>query len=226
MRNFRLDETAKTTTLLAPRHKTATAHSARRARSRFTTSPFTAQIDRSRHACDREAIELAAKGGHPARSIRLYVSFGLHTFTRAWQPGDLRESLYGDDREVRTFCVERHLCSFDLLPIFHSIENRHCEFARGSRRSINYVVVETSQNCRYAAFFDLRRLRMPGADAVHLLVQSAYVLDRNKPPPGKDGYISMRCWVTHSEEPLLARLPELPLQRARKAKPRSRRGFT
>jgi hypothetical protein len=42
---------------------------------------------------------------------------------------------------------------------------------------MNYVTVEIGDGVLYAAFFDLRRLEKVGPDAVHLMVQSAYVLD-------------------------------------------------
>lgn len=50
---------------------------------------------------------------------------------------------------------------------------------------MNYVTVEMADGVLYAAFFDLRRLKKVGLDAVHLMVQSAYVLDPGKPALGK-----------------------------------------
>ena len=41
------------------------------------------------------------------------------------------------------------------------------------------MVVEATNGDRYAAFFDVRRFRKVGEDAVHLMVQSAYVLDKS-----------------------------------------------
>ncbi len=142
-------------------------------------------------------LELPASGGHSARSVSLHVSFGLHTFTRSRTLLDSVGSSYRDDREVRTFCMERYEHSLDLPAIFHTIERRRCEFARGLGRTINYVVVETSKKSRYAAFFDLRRLRTPRSEAVHLLVQSAYVLDSDKPAPGK-GRIHFHAMLGHA----------------------------
>lgn len=141
-------------------------------------------------------MELPARDGHPPRSVRLHVSFGLHTFTRARTPFDTPRSSYGDDREVRTFCMERYERSFELPRIFRTIESRRCEFARGLSSTINYVVVEMRANCRYAAFFGLRRLPIPGVDAMHLLVQSAYALDANKPAPGS-GRIHFHALLGH-----------------------------
>jgi hypothetical protein len=43
-----------------------------------------------------QQIELAATGKHPACSVRLYVSFGLHTFTRAIEAHDADNEIYRD----------------------------------------------------------------------------------------------------------------------------------
>jgi hypothetical protein len=148
------------------------------------------------HPFARE-VALASSGALCARRVRLHVSFGLHTFTRATHCSDPRSSLYLDNREVRTFCRERYERSLELPRIFQTIEKRHCEFARSLSNNVNYVVVESSTGDRYAAFFDLRRLRKVGRDAVHLMVQSAYVLERDKPPPGK-GRIHFNALVRHT----------------------------
>ena len=50
---------------------------------------------------------------------------------------------------------------------------------------VNYVTVEMTNGERYAAFFELRRFKTVGPSAVQLMVQSAYVLDPDKPAPGK-----------------------------------------
>jgi hypothetical protein len=61
---------------------------------------------------------------------------------------------------------------------------------------VNYVTVETTDGERYAAFFELRRLKTLGRDAIQLMVQSAYVLDRDKPTPGK-GRIHFHALLGH-----------------------------
>lgn len=87
------------------------------------------------------------------------------------------EDLYRDNREVRTFCPARYKRSLELPGIIRTLETRRCEFARGERGNINYVTIELASGDRYAAFFDLRRFKKVGPNAVHLTVQSAYVLD-------------------------------------------------
>jgi len=153
-----------------------------------------------------QSIELADTDKHAARTVQLHVSFGLHTFTRATHRFDDPHSHYRDNREVRTFCTERYERSLELPGIVRTIGARRCEFARGLSGPINYVIVETSKGNRYAAFFDLRRLRKLGCNAVHLMVQSAYVLDADKPAPGK-GRIHFHALLGHTLRGTTPRCP-------------------
>lgn len=105
--------------------------------------------------------------------------------------------LYRDNREVRTFCKERYARSVNLPHIVRTLAIPRCAFARGLNGHVNYVTVETKDGARYAAFFDLRRFRKAGPGAVHLMVQSAYVLDPIKPMPGH-GVISFRALLGHA----------------------------
>ena len=143
-----------------------------------------------------QQIELATTDKHSASRVELYISFGLHTFTRAIEPQDGDHEIYRDNREARTFCLQRYHRSFELPRIFRTLEKRRCEFARGMRGIVNYVTVETADCQRYAAFFDLRRFRKLGPTAVHLTVESAYVLDQNRPAPGK-GRIHFHSLLGH-----------------------------
>jgi hypothetical protein len=144
---------------------------------------------------------------YAARDVQLHVSFGLHTFTHAITPFDRPEEIYRDNREARTFCNDRYRKSFALPALFGSIETRRCEFANGRGSAVNYVIVETTSEDRYAAFFDLRRYRKVGGDAVHLMVQSAYTLDERNPAPGK-GRINFRVLLEHTLRGRTPRRPE------------------
>lgn len=144
-----------------------------------------------------QAIDLPATAKHPASNVQLHVSFGLHTFTRAIELRDSDEELYRDNREVRTFCPERYAQSRELPRIIRTLEQRRCEFARSFGRPLNYVTVETTVGDRYAVFFDLRKFKKIGANAVHLMVQSAYVLARGKPAPGR-GRITFHSLLGHA----------------------------
>jgi hypothetical protein len=143
-------------------------------------------------------IDLPASAKHIARNVQLHVSFGLHTFTRGIELRDSDEQLYRDNREVRTFCPERHARSLELPQIIRTLERRRCEFARSFGRPLNYVTVETATGGgRYAVFFDLRRLKKIGPDAVHLMVQSAYVIAPDKAAPGR-GRITFQALLGHA----------------------------
>lgn len=151
-------------------------------------------------------VELRASDKHAARAVRLHVSFGLHTFTRSVERYDSDCELYRDNREIRTFCRDRYVRSVQLPHIFRTLENRRCEFARGLSGPINYVTLETTAGERYAAFFDLRRFKRIGPDAVHLMVQSAYALDANKPAPGR-GRITFHALLGHTLRGTIPRQP-------------------
>jgi hypothetical protein len=138
--------------------------------------------------------------------VQLHDSFGLHTFTRAVEAHDRKEVLYRDNREVRAFCPVRYKRSLDLPGIVRTLEIRRCEFARGERGNINYVTIELAGGDRYAAFFDLRRFRKVGPNAVHLMVQSAYVLDPDKPSPG-GGRIHFHALLGHALRGTVPRRP-------------------
>ena len=51
-----------------------------------------------------QRIELTGSDKHADRTVELYVSFGLHTFTRAVEAHDGDQEIYRDNREARTFC--------------------------------------------------------------------------------------------------------------------------
>ena len=87
--------------------------------------------------------------------------------------------------------------SLQLPHIVCTLERRRCEFARGYGGPINYVTVETIIGERYAVFFDLCRLKRVGPNAVHLIVQSAYVLDPAKRAPGR-GRITFQALLSHT----------------------------
>ncbi len=145
----------------------------------------------------RQRVELPAAAKHPARIVELHICFGLHTFTRAIEPGDGHQQFYRDNRETRCFCPTRYQRSFELPAIIRTLEKRRCEFARGMSGLVNYVTVEMTNGERYAAFFELRRFKTVGPNAVQLMVQSAYVLDPDKPAPGK-GRIHFHALLGHA----------------------------
>jgi hypothetical protein len=153
-----------------------------------------------------QKIDLKTTEKHSARVVQLHVSFGLHTFTRAVEVHDKGEDLYRDNREVRAFCPARYERSLGLPGIIRTLEVRRCQFARSERGNVNYVTIELAGGNRYAAFFDLRRLTKGGPNAVHLMVQSAYVLEPNKPSPGS-GRIHFHALLGHAVRGTVPRRP-------------------
>jgi hypothetical protein len=142
-------------------------------------------------------VELPAQNGKPARELMLYVSFGLHTFTREIVISDRDSDLYTDDRESRAFDIDRYQRSAKLPGIFLTLERRKLEFARSKHGVLNYVTLELEGGVKYAAFFNLRRFHKMGPDAIHLAVLSAYPLTPGKPHPGK-GRINLNTLIGHT----------------------------
>jgi hypothetical protein len=130
-------------------------------------------------------LELAAKDGHPARTVQLHIAFSLHTFTRSIEETDDPADQYRDNREVRTFCRDRYRLSTELPTIASELPRRSCQFATSKSGRINYVTIDVNQGVRYGVFFDLMRRKEAGPDGILLMVQSAYALESGKPDPGK-----------------------------------------
>ena len=131
-----------------------------------------------------QAIELPATDRHPARSVGLHVSFGLHTFTRAVELHDGDDELYRDNREVRAFCPTRYRRSLELPGIIRSLDRRRCEFARGFNGRVNYVTVEMAEGMRYAAFFEEGRPQRGSPDgSVRLRARARQASAREGPNP-------------------------------------------
>lgn len=132
----------------------------------------------------RYEVALAAKTGLPARVVLVHVGFGMHCFTRKVEVDDDPSDYYADDRETRTFCLERYQLSRELPKIVRTLGMRRCGFAKDD----NYVTVDLptvdGQSIRYAVFFNVKAWK-GGRDSVLLVVQSAYVLSAVKPDPGR-----------------------------------------
>jgi hypothetical protein len=126
------------------------------------------------------AVTLQAKGTHAQRDVTVHVSFSLHCFTRARQGEDPPSAEYGDEREVRTFCIERFQLSHGLPDIVRALPGRRCGLAKNN----NFLTIDLPKDgLRYGVFFNVRRLKSAGPDAVELVVQSAYALDPDKSLP-------------------------------------------
>lgn len=125
-------------------------------------------------------MSLSAKGTHPQRDVRVHVSFSLHCFTREQVSDDPHSQRYSDKREVRTFCTERFQLSHGLPDIVRTLPARRCGLAKND----NFLTIDLpKEGLRYGVFFNVRRLKSAGPNAVELVVQSAYALDPDKSLP-------------------------------------------
>ncbi len=104
---------------------------------------------------------------------------------------------YCDNRESRTFDHERYGLTFALPKIARELDRRPCQFARSQSGVLNYVTVDLAQSVRYGVFFDLKRWRERGENAVLLMVESAYALDPEKGNPGR-GRIGLNVLMGHA----------------------------
>lgn len=129
----------------------------------------------------RLAHPLEASKGHPSRRVVLHVGFGLHCFTI--KPRGVGTDLVSDNRETRTFDVERYELSRELPDVIRRVVagKLRCERAGAD----NYVAVDLINGHRYGVFFNMKRWSRHGPDSMLLMVQSAYALHPGKQHPGR-----------------------------------------
>ncbi|WP_397579594.1 hypothetical protein [Sphingorhabdus sp.] len=119
-----------------------------------------------------------------APTYKVLVSFGHHTFTRAFDTGtDRVEYLYCENNDERCFCPDRHLSSKNLRGLIAYHSNGKAYFSQ--RR--NYMLLDQPLGgVPYAVFFNLERAtNIAGVDAT-MFVVSAHPRDnlpaRNRIP--------------------------------------------
>lgn len=106
------------------------------------------------------------------RGYRVLVSFGHHTFTRAFVEGtDPVEFLHVEDGEQRCFCQDRYLASKALPQLIQYHAGGKAFFAQKD----NFMLLEQPLGgAPYAVFFSIERAKgSAGADAL-MFVKSAY----------------------------------------------------
>lgn len=143
----------------------------------------------------RYDVTLPCKPDRPEMCVTVHVGFGLHCFTRGTTAADPLHTHYKDGRESRTFCTTRYELSALLPSIARTLATRKCGFARAD----NYVTIDVPRmdRARYAAFFNLKRWKELGPNAVLVVFQSAYLLNGTQPTPSK-GTIGFNALLGHA----------------------------
>jgi hypothetical protein len=106
-----------------------------------------------------------------APTYKVHVSFGCHTFTKAWDDSYSPDLLFTSDGEERCFCTDRHGYSLHLPGIVQHAAGGKAHFSRVD----NFLIVRTLPrvNGPYAIFFDVVQARSQDFD-VAMSVVSAY----------------------------------------------------
>jgi hypothetical protein len=149
------------------------------------------------HPLDFDHV-MPATETHPGVMVKVHVSFGLHTFTRAIKADDLPEDNYSDNREKRCFDYERYEHSHRLPTIVREIPtSRKLYFSRTRSGLINYATFDTGEGKTYAVFFDVMLYKSRGPNTVLLTVESAYELAETKRDT-REGRIRFNVLLGHS----------------------------
>lgn len=122
------------------------------------------------------SVTRAATTTHPAKTVRFFVSYSNHCFTKHYAENDDETLLYEDSR--RYFCTERYNGSLllpGLIPIL--IENNILLglTMNGHRESFFYLE-EQHMGVTYRLFFDISTSNHPASD-IRLKVTTAYPED-------------------------------------------------
>jgi hypothetical protein len=149
-------------------------------------------------------IHFDAFRGQPARTVTVVAGFSFHTFTCDLKDAGPDPELYTDGREVRAWSQERYEWSFRLPAIARELDRRKCYFSgRGNYFTLDLEGLAPGE--QYRAYFDVRR---KDANAVDLVVQSAYVVKKDEIPKGRrDKTVRFRVIVS---EALRGKKPKQP----------------
>jgi hypothetical protein len=108
-----------------------------------------------------------------ARTYRVRVSFGCHTFTRDLVQGDPIDFHFRADNEMRCFCVDRHKLSLGLPDLVRYAAAGRAYFSERA----NFLVVESAPgtNAPYVAFFNAEKAKKRDGYDVAVFVTSAHL---------------------------------------------------
>lgn len=110
---------------------------------------------------------------HQARTVKFYISYADHCFTKHFAENDDESLLYQNSR--RYFCTDRHAGSLKLPAIIPQLITNNVTLAvsiKEHRESFFYLE-EHLFGVTYRLFFDLAKSNHPASD-IRLKVLSAY----------------------------------------------------
>ena len=122
------------------------------------------------------SVTRAATESYPAKTVRFFVTYSNHCFTKHFAENDDETLLYEDSR--RYFCTERYAGSLllpGLIPIL--IENNILlGLTMKERRESFFYLEEHHMGVTYRLFFDISSSNHPASD-IRLKVTTAYPED-------------------------------------------------
>lgn len=123
------------------------------------------------------SITRAATGCYPAKTVRFFISYSDHCFTKHFAEGGDETLLYEDSR--RYFCTERYTGSLLLPALIPQLIGNNILLGltmNGHRESFFYLE-EHYMGVSYRLFFDISPSSHPASD-IRLKVTTAYPEDR------------------------------------------------
>lgn len=132
------------------------------------------------HPFELELIQ-PAKSNEPERTYDFSVAFSLHCFSKAVKDGDNPALEYSDNRESRTFCLDRYRLSFHLPDIIRDIHTKSCSHTGKGNFFIVESIIDENGLVEYEIYFDVTNPKLKGTP-MKLYVQSAYVRTNDSKP--------------------------------------------
>lgn len=123
------------------------------------------------------SIERAATDNYAAKTIRFFVSYSNHCFTKHYAENGDESLLYEDSG--RYFCSERYECSLALPALIPALiqNNILLGVTMNEHRESFFYLEEHYMDVLYRLFFDIAPSIHPASD-IRLKVTTAYPQDR------------------------------------------------
>lgn len=134
-------------------------------------------------------VQLVGTAKYPAIDVEIAIGFSMHVFTRGTVHSDDPAWHYRDDREVRTFDLDRYTFSQCLPEVMRTLSRRKCYHAK----THNFLTLGEPDGLpvghEYQVYFDLKRWKdkekKGGRPIILLVVQSAYAVPFGQAPRGR-----------------------------------------